>query len=54
MSDIVRRAGVHRLTTARRMLTGPKRPDRASRPDGRTLRPRGFSDDYSSVSRSPW
>lgn len=41
-------------STARRMLTGPKLPDPAEQVDGRTLRPRGFSDDARALLEQVW
>ena len=44
LDRVVATTGMGR-STARRMLTGPRLPDPAEQVDGRTLRPRGFSDD---------
>ena len=44
LDRVVATTGMGR-STARRMLTGPRLPDPAGQVDGRTLRPRGFSDD---------
>ena len=41
-------------STARRMLTGPRLPDPAEQIDGRTLRPRGFSDDARALLAHVW
>ena len=41
-------------STARRMLTGPKLPDPAGQVDGRTVRPRSFSDDARSLLEHVW
>ena len=41
-------------STARRMLTGPRLPDPAQQVDGRTLRPRGFSDDARALLEHVW
>ncbi|VBA45514.1 hypothetical protein LAUMK13_05490 [Mycobacterium innocens] len=41
-------------STARRMLTGRKLPDPAEQVDGRTLRPRSFSDDASALLEYVW
>lgn len=41
-------------STARRMLTGPALPDPAEQVDGRTLRPRGFSDDARALLEHVW
>ena len=41
-------------STARRMLTGPRLPDPAEQVDGRTLRPRGFSDDARALLEHVW
>jgi hypothetical protein len=40
--------------TARRMLTGPRLPESAEQVDGRTLRPRGFSDDARALLEHEW
>lgn len=41
-------------STARRMLTGPRLADPAEQVDGRTLRPRGFSDDARTLLEHVW
>ena len=41
-------------STARRMLTGPRLLDPAEQVDGRTLRPRGFSDDARDLLEHVW
>jgi hypothetical protein len=41
-------------STAQRMLTGPRLPDPAEQVDGRTLRPRGFSDDARALLEHVW
>jgi len=41
-------------STARRMLTGPVLPDPAEQVDGRTLRPRGYSDDARALLEHVW
>ncbi len=41
-------------STARRMLTGPRLPDPAERVDGRSVRPRGFSDDARALLEHVW
>jgi len=41
-------------STARRMLTGPVLPDPAEQVDGRTLRPRGFSDEARALLEHVW
>jgi len=41
-------------STARRMLTGPRLPDPAAQVDGRTLRPRSFSDDARALLEHVW
>ncbi len=41
-------------STARRMLTGPRLSDPAEQVDGRTLRPRGYSDDARALLEHVW
>ena len=53
LDRVVATAGMGR-STARRMLTGPRLLDPAERVDGRTLRPRGFSDDARDLLEHVW
>jgi hypothetical protein len=53
LDRVVATTGMGR-STARRMLTGPKLPDPAGQIDGRTLRPRGFSDDARALLEHVW
>lgn len=53
LDRVVATTGVGR-STARRMLTGPKLVDPQEQVDGRTLRPRGFSDDARALLEHVW
>jgi hypothetical protein len=53
LDRVVATTGIGR-STARRMLTGPRLPDPAEQVDGRTLRPRGFSDDARALLEHVW
>lgn len=53
LDRVVATTGMGR-STARRMLTGPRLPDPAEQVDGRTLRPRGFSDDARALLEHVW
>lgn len=53
LDRVVATTGMGR-STARRMLTGPRLPDPADQVDGRTLRPRGFSDDARALLEHVW
>jgi len=53
LDRVVATTGMGR-STARRMLTGPRLPDPAEQIDGRTLRPRGFSDDARALLAHVW
>jgi hypothetical protein len=53
LDRVVATTGMGR-STARRMLTGPRLPDPAEQVDGRTLRPRGFSDDARDLLEHVW
>ena len=53
LDRVVATTGMGR-STARRMLTGPRLPDPAGQVDGRTLRPRGFSDDARALLEHVW
>ena len=53
LARVVETTGMGR-STARRMLTGPRLPEPAERVDGRTLRPRGFSDDARALLEHVW
>jgi len=53
LDRVVATTGMGR-STARRMLTGPRLPDPVGQVDGRTLRPRGFSDDARSLLEHVW
>ena len=53
LDRVVATTGMGR-STARRMLTGSKLPDPAEQVDGRTLRPRGFSDDARALLEHVW
>lgn len=53
LDRVVEATGMGR-STARRMLTGPRLPDPAEQVDGRTLRPRGFSDDARALVEHVW
>ena len=41
-------------STARRLLTAPRLPDPAEQVDGRTLRPRAYSDDAGALLEHVW
>lgn len=53
LDRVVATTGMGR-STARRMLTGPRLLDPAEQVDGRTLRPRGFSDDATDLLEHVW
>jgi hypothetical protein len=53
LERVVATTGMGR-STARRMLTGPRLPHPADQVDGRTLRPRGFSDDARALLEHVW
>ena len=53
LDRVVATTGMGR-STARRMLTGPRLLDPAERVDGRTLRPRGFSDGARDLLEHVW
>jgi hypothetical protein len=53
LDHVVSTTGMGRSTT-RRLLTGPRLPDPAAQVDGRTLRPRGFSDDARALLEHVW
>jgi hypothetical protein len=53
LDRVVATTGMGR-STARRMLSGPRLPDPAEQVDGRTLRPRGFSDDARALLEHVW
>lgn len=53
LDRVVATTGMGR-STARRMLAGPRLPDPAEQVDGRTLRPRGFSDDARALLAHVW
>ena len=53
LDRVVATTGMGR-STARRMLTGPRLSDPAEQVDGRTLRPRGFSDDARALLEHVW
>ena len=53
LDRVVETTGMGR-STARRMLTGPRLPDPAGQVDGRTVRPRGFSDDARALLEQVW
>jgi hypothetical protein len=53
LDRVVATTGMGR-STARRMLTGPRLPVPAEQVDGRTLRPRGFSDDARDLLEHVW
>jgi len=53
LDRVVATTGMGR-STARRMLTGPRLPDPAAQVDGRTLRPRSFSDDARALLEHVW
>lgn len=53
LDRVVSTTGMGR-STARRLLTGPRLPDPAEQVDGRTLRPRGFSDDARALLEHVW
>lgn len=53
LDQVVSATGMGR-STARRMLTGPRRPDPGAQVDGRTLRPRGYSDDARNLLQHVW
>ena len=53
LDRVVETTGMGR-STARRMLTGPRLPSPAEQVDGRTLRPRGFSDDARALLEHVW
>ena len=53
LDRVVSTTGMGR-STARRMLTGARLPDPADQVDGRTLRPRGFSDDARALLEHVW
>lgn len=53
LDRVVATTGMGR-STARRMLTGPALPDPVGQVDGRTLRPRGFSDDARALLEHVW
>lgn len=53
LDRVVQTTGMGR-STARRMLSGPRLPDPAEQVDGRTLRPRGFSDDARALLEHVW
>lgn len=53
LDRVVATTGMGR-STARRMLSGPRPPDPAEQVDGRTLRPRGFSDDARALLEHVW
>ena len=53
LDRVVATTGMGR-STARRMLTGPRLPDPKDQVDGRTLRPRGFSDDARALLEHVW
>jgi hypothetical protein len=53
LDHVVATTGMGR-STARRLLTGPRLPDPAEQVDGRTLRPRGFSDDARALLEHVW
>ena len=53
LDRVVETTGMGR-STARRMLTGPKLTDPAGQVDGRTVRPRSFSDDTRSLLEHVW
>jgi hypothetical protein len=53
LDRVVATTGMGR-STARRMLTGPRLADPAEQVDGRSLRPRGFSDDARALLEHVW
>jgi hypothetical protein len=53
LDRVVATTGMGR-SRARRMLTGPKLPDPAEQVDGRSLRPRGSSDDARALLEHVW
>lgn len=53
LDRVVSTTGMGR-STARRMLSGARLPDPADQVDGRTLRPRGFSDDARTLLEHVW
>lgn len=53
LDRVVETTGVGR-STARRMLTGPRLPDPVDQVDGRTLKPRAFSDDARALLEHVW
>ena len=53
LDRVVATTGVGR-STARRLLTGPRLPDPGEQVDGRTLRPRGFSDEARALLEHVW
>ncbi len=53
LDRVVSTTGMGR-STARRMLTGPRLVDPAEQVDGRSLRPRGFSDDARALLEHVW
>ena len=53
LDRVVSTTGMGR-STARRMLSGPRLPDPGEQVDGRTLRPRGFSDDARALLEHVW
>src|SRR5512139_3846961 len=53
LDQVVATTGMGR-STARRMLSGPRLPDPDRQVDGRTLRPRGFSDDARVLLEHVW
>ncbi len=53
LDPVVATTGMGR-STARQMLTGPRLPGPAEQVDGRSLRPRGFSDDARALLEHVW
>ncbi|BBX96830.1 hypothetical protein MLAC_21240 [Mycobacterium lacus] len=53
LDRVVATTGMGR-STARRLLTGPRLPAPAEQVDGRSLRPRGFSDDARALLEHVW
>ncbi|CNM58284.1 Conserved protein of uncharacterised function%2C possible transposase remnant [Mycobacterium tuberculosis] len=53
LDPVVATTGMGR-STARQMLTGPRLPGPAEQVDGRSLRPRGFSDEAKALLEHVW
>ncbi|WP_079082772.1 hypothetical protein, partial [Mycobacterium tuberculosis] len=53
LDPVVATTGMGR-STARQMLTGPRLPGPAEQVDGRSLRPRGFSDEARALLEHVW